>query len=401
MKYIKLCLAALLTLAFSIIQAQQSQNVVILIDVSGSIPQQARTKTKEVVKDILLGRRINDPNFYYEKDPSSTLPVTSAPLVSNGSRILLIPFGEKVTSDYVKETTISSFPTDVTNFIDINYPTVFKDNFTFLTLAKAKAAQQAKSRGLSNFLLLVISDGVNDFTAGKSPNYTAYEQQLVENFNSKSNPILEGSYDGYVKFKGSNDFKIPLRYIDIKNYKAPPAPTTTVPPVITPNAIDSSLSIEFPAPYSAANRKKPVITKSNTASISWLCKNCPDNMKYNVAITQVEGGNFKDLSSRGITAPSVSKNLSAGTYKISVSGEVPGSNKPVSSATTYITVEGSGSLWWLWLLLIAAVVAVLLYLNKEKQKKKLRENVSRSKGAKSSSSILDSNTSNHSTLNEF
>jgi hypothetical protein len=401
MKYIKLCLVALLSLAFSISRAQQPQNVVILVDVSGSIPQQARTNTKEVVKDILLGRRISDPNFYYEKDPSSTLPVTSAPLVSNGSRILLIPFGEKLTSDYVKETTISNFPNDVTNFIDINYPTVFKDNFTFLTLAKAKAAQQAKNRGLSNFLLLVISDGVNDFTAGKSPNYTGYEQQLVENFNSKSNPILEGSYDGYVKFKGSNDFKIPLRNIDIKNYKAPPSPTTTVPPVTTPNAIDSSLSIEFPAPYSAANRKKPVITKSNTASISWLCKNCPDNMKYNVAITQVEGGNFKDPSSRGITAPSVSKNLPAGTYKITVSGEVSGSNKPVSSATTYITVEGSGGLWWLWLLLIAAVVAVLLYLNKEKQKKKLRDNVSRSKGTKSTSSILDSNTSNHSTLNEF
>ncbi|MGB8193116.1 MAG: hypothetical protein WCF67_14405 [Chitinophagaceae bacterium] len=381
----KLTLIILTSLLLSGLSALPQQNIVILVDVSGSIPQLARTQTKNVLKDILMGKPISDPSFYYEKDPNSSLNINGTPLVSNGSQVLLIPFGDKSTSDKYAEIKVSNYPGDLLNFIDINYPTVFSDGFTYLTLAKAKAAQLAKQKGISRFMLLLISDNISDFTGGKSPNYTTYEQQLVDNYNSQSNPITEGGVDGYVKLRGNSDFKIPIRTMDVSKYQAIPNPSQN-PPTTTPaTPANTTLSIEFTGALAAATRKKPAVIKSNNVTVSWQCRNCPDNMRYNLIFTQIEGGKFRDANSKNISTPSVLKKLESGVYKITVSGEVPYRSMPVSGAITYVSVEtGSGS-WWLWVLLLAGLIGLIIYMNKENQKKKIR------KEGKERSSILDSN----------
>jgi len=378
-----LCMAAVLT-------GRSQKNVVLLVDVSGSIPHIARNQVREVIKDVLMGRAISDPSFYYEKDPQSSLTIPGAPLVSNGSHVLLIPFGEKNTSDTHYDIVVANYPQDLTNFIDAHYPasTDYKDQFTYLTLARAKAAQAAKQLGMTNFMLLLISDNINDFTGGSSPNYSSYEQELVDDYNSKSNPVAEAGIEGYVKLRGNRDFKIPLRMMDVSLYKSAPTLNggngsngSITPDPTTP----TGLSIEFAGSLSAATRKKPAVIKSGTVNISWLCKNCPDNTLYSVIVSEVEGGKFRDANSKNISSPSVTKNLESGTYKITVSGEVPAGATPVGGAVTYVTVDTDSGLGWLWLVVLVLLIVAGIYWNKQNQQKKIRE------AGKEQDSLLDSN----------
>jgi|GEM_PF-6747859 len=391
----------LTVLASIVIPARAQQNVVLLVDVSGSIPNAARNGAKDMVKDVLMGQAISNHAFYYEMDPQSTLRMPGTPLVSSGSHVVLIRFGEKVTSDGHSDAILRNFPADLDNFLDAHYPTAseYKDQYTFLTLAKAKAAQVAKQLGMGQFMFLLISDNINDdFTHGNSPNYTGLETQLVESYNSKSNPVMEGGIDGYVRLRGNNDFKIPLRMLDVGQMKT----VLPVPPItpITPNGGGTTiitipdsmpLTIEFSGNLASASRKLPAVVKSNSVNISWLCKNCPDNTLYNVVVSTVDG-KTKDGNSKNLSLPSLSKNLESGTYKVMVSGEVPGSNRPVSSAMTYITVDTGGGAWFLWVVLIAGLIGGSIYMYKQQQKKKIREGT-RKKGVLDDGETRNSNAS--------
>lgn len=360
----------------------QPQNIVLLVDVSGSIPHTARNEAREMIKNVLTGRNFSQSSFYYERDPKSTMNI-STPMASNGSHILLMRFGNKETSDDYADLVIRNYPTDLMDFIDAHFPTAseYKDQFTYLTLGKAKAAQRAKQLGMSKFMLLLVSDNINDFTGGSSPNYNQYEQQLVDNYNSMSNPVWEDAIQGYVRLKGNNDYKIPLRNVDVSLVKVVPSPNPG--PVPPPDSAAAPLSIEFAGPLATATHKQPAVVKSEAVNISWLCKNCPDNTLYNVIVSQTEGGKFRDAKSKNISVPSVTKKLESGVYKITVSGTIPNSEVQVAGAVTYVSVDSGTGTWWLWIIVILAVIGGAIYWNKDRQKKKIRE------VTKGSPSILD------------
>ena len=110
------------------------------------------------------------------------------------------------------------------------------------------------------------------------------------------------------------------------------------------------------------NNPKSVTSKSFT--ISWNC-NCPTDTKFNVALTQIDGGNYRDLSKKNIVSNSVKfSDVPSGKYKIVVS--TPDAN----SAMTYIQIPSSGLGFWIVLLfLLAGGVTGYYFWNKKRQEK--------------------------------
>ena len=55
---------------------------------------------------------------------------------------------------------------------------------------KSKNGRDCKEENINNYKLIFVSDNISDDFGGR-PNYSAYEQQLVDGYNTQSNPVRE------------------------------------------------------------------------------------------------------------------------------------------------------------------------------------------------------------------
>ena len=130
--------------------AYAQEHVIVLVDVSKSIQQEHFRQTRDVVKNVLLGNPINNGNYHLNMDAKSPIKFKSGtPLVFSGKKLLIMPFGETkwMNGPFAPKTIRSAG--DIASYFESTYPKYVSDQRTYLDLARAKAAQIAKSQGIS------------------------------------------------------------------------------------------------------------------------------------------------------------------------------------------------------------------------------------------------------------
>lgn len=363
----------LLLLLVSFIANGQTNHVVLLVDVSGSVRKYDPYEVKNLMKSVLTGNPNPNPNYYYEPASGSNFKLFNGqPLVGVGSKIIIIPFGDITTSNNSHIETIKSSATEVEQMLDLYYPREFSDNLTYITLAKAKAAEVAKNSGLNSYIMFTITDGMNDYFGHlKSPGYSALEQQLVDNYLSKTNPVEEKKFDGYIRYNNDpkNLFKISVGAVDVTKYK-PVNPSTPATPLTTTSEEDCEIVLTSYAGGKVTNEKE---VREEKVNLNWIC-NCAGKVRYNVIITPLAKGSKKSkIVKNNITSNSYSTTLKNGRYKIVISGVIDNS-KIAIPAITYIHVKTGSMAWLFWVLLILILVGIVYFLWKRKQDEKKLEN---------------------------
>jgi len=328
----------------------------ILVDVSKSVRQSELNDAKQAINEILTGAPLSKAFIAHGSQQDLALFRIKA-----GDKIGIARFGSLSTTLAINPqlTTIQNIDADLSTAINsISWtPT---DNQTYLTLAKAKISEFAKRNNISRYRLCLISDNVNDdFGPNGLPNYPDdYTRNLVESYNTSTNPIREAGFTR-LKFDKTSLFTISFSpSVDITGYTLPGGTTTTI--------VDNpAISINSPK----GTKNSPVLLKSETLNLNWTCSHCPEGIRYSVRISQ-EGGKFRE-NKTNLTSNRLSINLPNGQFSITVSSSnVTG----VSSDTTFISVNEGGYGWLLVLSTLLAGAGGGYYFWDKKRREKI-ENV--------------------------
>ncbi len=369
----------LLLLFFVAFQANAQENVFILVDVSKSVKQNELLNAKQLVKDILTGNPINSSVFITDGNVQPTL-------LRAGSKIMIMPLGERTTvMNYIPNIVDVNNQAEIISFIEQNFPITPRDNWTYISLAKARMAEIAKKKNINNYKLIFVSDNISDDFGGR-PNYSAYEQQLVDGYNTQSNPVREEP-GIRIKLISNNAFSVFIQKIDVSGYTPPNIGGSQ-----SIDSISAPLKIELTT-FKGGTSSKPIVHKENKITIGWFCKNAPKNAQYKIRVIPIgiSGEKTQTFTATG-NSYNVS-NLSNGKWKITVS--LDSTNFNASSATTTIVINSGGSYWFLWLLLIAALGGGGYWYWKKTQDDKIKKlNSMSNNDSFSSGSTLNTNSDN-------
>jgi uncharacterized membrane protein len=334
-------------------------NVFVLVDVSKSIKQVDLTSAKQALNEILLGNTPSNSNIV-----GGSLQDLAQFKIKVSDKISVVKFGNQQTTLSISPNPVSvtNLPTDIYNALN-SFPTIPTDNNTYYTLAKAKIAEYAKRNNISKYMLCIISDeNEDDFGPGGKPNYQSpYIQELVDNYDTKTNPASANPAILVKLNTSSHDFK--LRFIssvDVSNYNIPGGNTTPTSPVTITAAPAPSITLtSFPD----GKKNKPKPTKSNSFTVTWNC-NCPTGTIFNVQLSELGGSNHIDPK-KNITTNSVKfTDVPSGKFKIVVSAA------NANPAITFVeTPAGSfGLVIFLIIILIGGGIGYYLW-NKKRQEK--------------------------------
>jgi hypothetical protein len=332
---------------------QAQNNVFILVDISKSIKQNELNDARQALNEILTGVPITKGFIAFGNQQD----LTNFKLLS-GDKLSISKIGSLQTTLLISPNPllIQNINADVNQIIS-SIDWKVKDNQTYITLGKAKIAEYAKNHQLAKYKLYIISDNIqDDYGPGGKPNYPdPYTQNLAEGYNT-TNGVDEGLATIKVKFAPNSLFTLSLfPSVNVSNYTLPKQSvydTTSPPPSIILTSYGNGLK-EIPKP-----------TKSNSFSISWNC-NCPANTRFNVSLTEYDGGKFRDLSKRDLMTNSVLfLDVPSGKFKVQVSAQ------NANSAITYIETPSSNLGWIIFLIIILVTGGIGYYFwNKKRQEK--------------------------------
>lgn len=369
----------ILLLFFVAFKVNAQENVFILVDVSKSVKQNELLNAKQLVKDILTGNPINSNTFITDGNIQPSL-------LKTGSKVMIMPLGERSTvMNYIPNIVDVNSQADIISFIEQNFPITPKDNWTYISLAKARMAEIAKKKGFNNFELVFVSDNISDDFGGK-PNYSSYEQQLVDGYNTQRNPVREEP-GIRIKLISNNSFSVFIQKIDVSGYTPP-----NIGGGQSIDSISAPMKIELTS-LKGGTSSKPIVHKENKITIGWFCKNAPKNAQYKIRVSpiNISGEKTQTFSATG-NSYNIS-NLSNGKWKITVSTASP--NFDASSATTTIEVNTGSSYWFFWLLLLAALGGGGYWYWKKTQDDKIKKlNSMSNNDSFSSGSTLNTNSDN-------
>jgi len=350
-------LVTILFLCAACFGAMAQNNVFVLVDVSKSVKQSELTDAKQALTEILTG--LQPSKAFITQGKQQDLANFK---VNTGDNLAIATFGSLRTTLQINPnpTAIQNVSADVNRVVNsISWsPT---DMRTYITLAKAKIAEYAKGKSITNYRLYIISDNINDdYGPNGRPDYTDdYTRDLVDGYNTSTNPVKEAGYTK-LKFNSKSDFTLSFSpQVDVSAYAPPTKPNapTPLPPA------DTTAIIKISSPDGKKNKEAEL--KNENVSVSWTCSNCPEGIRYTVAVSEYDGGKYKETK-KNLTANSVSFKLPNGKFRITVSA----SNCSANSDTTYIKVSTGGFGWLLIVLLLIVAGGVGYYFwNKSRQEK--------------------------------
>lgn len=339
-------------LTFLITYSQES--IFVLVDKSKSINQSDLLLARKLLIDILAGTQVDRLRWRHEGDYSFRQ-------VAPGTKLMIMPFGDKATiMNYSATINIIGTASDVTNYVNLYYPTQLTDSWTFITLAKARLAEIAKEKGIDTYQLIFISDNTSDDFGGNA-GYNEYEQKLVNTYNTSNNPVTEHPGTRFVLIDNPK-FSLFSQAIDVSKYTSPqvsPLPDKT-----------EALKIELTS-LNGGTSREPVLVRDNKFTVSWICRNAPENVLYKVRLTP--------LNQRGVKAQSNNvtgnycnfQNINNGKWRITVSSAKD--EFKASSANSVIEVKGRSSLWILWLILLAGLLGGGYYYWKKQKDERMKK----------------------------
>lgn len=240
-------IAALVSLTASALPAQEpgpsliSRDVFFLVDVSASVPQGKDQATRGKVKTMiregrLLATRLvtggfnatDFPDWRWDGDlltsPLGEIVASAgkAPqMCGSGKRIIILPFGDKsVDHPAAISKPLLDFPGDFERFVEENFPSSYRDQQTYLTLARARTAALAESLQINQYYFFKITDAEQD----PNSSYNAEERTMIERWESE-NFVHHKTRIGLFKYVGqglgSRQFQVDVWKVDLE---LPPAP---------------------------------------------------------------------------------------------------------------------------------------------------------------------------------
>jgi hypothetical protein len=357
--------------------AMAQQNAFVLIDRSGStknlhVTQEARG----LIYSLLTGGYSPDnfPGWVSKniQDPVLTSALAGQAMTASKSWICIMPFGDKDRyKDFQTQQTIN-FPEDLQSFYNKWYPSIFKDNWTYITIAEAYTARIAYDKNLSDYYIFMATDGKGEQDRMNSKNgYTTEENTVINEWEGPA--TSEVSKVGIIEKSGYNIIVKKIINRRLNPTQVGGSGEDEDPPV-TAESYDIRLTS-----YANGKLKDPVKTDKEDIAVSWACATCPEGTRYNVTISALSGSKFREPPKKGLAGNSTTYRLPSGKYKITVSGEITNTRSPVSPATTYIEItSGSTAFILAALAAVAAGAGLLLYWSRKQ--KEQRQNTRRTEG---------------------
>lgn len=346
----------LVVVVFCYLYSQGQSNAFVLVDVSGSGPSFAKSQAREIVRDILNNQYAAnkyDPKWEWSKNLQAPLDRNrgcSQPMLdfASNATLMIMPMGVK---DRYRDYRISQIGSlmEVTDFFTKHYPTVFNDPFSYLEIAKAKAAGVAHSAGITNYYQIEITDALED-TQSVQPPYTQDEWDLIQSNTSSVSYLGELTYN---KQNPANSYRIIFRTVNANHSQVPKTPI-----VGGVNVSRKEINIIKPR----GTIKNPTIQNPGSVSISWQCLGCKDSTEFSITVLNTSNKKIK-ISPRKVKEFSATFVISEpGVYKVLVSGD------GVTAKSVYFKIDGknSGSGFLVFLLLALVGGAVWYFWNKRR-----------------------------------
>lgn len=327
-------------ITFFALSAAAQSSAFVLVDVSGSGPNDMdiRRDAKQITEDLIQGKyNPSDymPGWKWSSSASQQIQDYKAgkgkPMIdpSKDGYLMIMPFGEKNTYRNKQIAKISNLQRELSPFFDAHYPTIYDDNYTYIDLAEAMAASYATSNqiGITEYYLIEVTDNLQD-TDSRGPNYTAFEQDVIDRYGTNS---IKDVKSGTLRYQGANssNFQITVGTVTISNSGNSPIKP------ISPGTqgVKKNLSLTNPI---GGTRKNPKKMSGNSVTVMWKCLGCDSLLTFRAALTPV-GNKSKEVrpQTQKTSGSSATFNLDAsGVYKVSVSA------KGLSSRPAYIEVSG-------------------------------------------------------------
>ena len=335
----------------------RSQNdVIVLIDVSGSIDNDLFLEGKDGIQSLLLGNSIAN-KFIGDAD---NILKTGQPLIGVGNRLLLLPFGNKNKLGYLND---SKYPMEIMQKVpeDIykeftNYPRYPNDTRTSLHLAEVKAGFRAHKDSLSEFILITASDQNPD----ENTDLTTSDQNEINTWDNSSHKVDNVKI---AVFKNIRDqrYCIIIQKYDISSW------TSSYKKKSPPTIMDKAPKVEL-AKYKGGSLSEPKVAESKDIALTWFCTNCPDNVTYILNVINQNDKKAKNIRNKKLSSNSYKCELVSGTYKVTING-ISSDNTTIQPAKTYIKVGGCNPIGWILfiIVLIGGGIYLINYLKKRKR----------------------------------
>ena len=265
----------------NIVEAQKVKDAFVLVDVSGSMKYtQINSEAKQIICSMLQGN-LNLSNFsgwsqVKTKGLDGNCPLISdknSSFISAGGKVCILPFGNMERVRDYKFIDIPNFETSFNSY----FPNTFKDNWTYITLAKAYAVNVASKNGISGMVYMIIySDGAEESMDGRV-GYPEEFRSVVDYFGTRN--------DSFCQKKGIIRKSYSGKQFDIEIWTMGPIPMADVPKTSSTNVV--SKKIEISNQPNGKSPKVPVeINVEEPFTVKW--KNATGTTKINV---QIKKGN--------------------------------------------------------------------------------------------------------------
>lgn len=259
--------------------ANAQKNIFVLVDVSKSVKSHQLDNAKTALQEIftvgnvtngtVVGGNSSDLQFYK---------------LQASDRVAVNSFGDLQTSANIIPVlmTVNNPANDIGNILN-SIVWLPRDNWTYLTLARAKIAEFAKNRRINNYLLIEITDNVNDdYGPNGTVNYqgNAYLEDLITRYNTTTNRVND---NGWTKVAFGNDKRFLLSLtsgVNISNYTPP-----------TFQATNDGITITYPA---QTKKSAEYEINDETFTLIWECIKCNPDMVYTVSIEGYNGNNYSE-----------------------------------------------------------------------------------------------------------
>jgi hypothetical protein len=292
------------SLIFSVLCVSAQKNIFVLVDVSKSVKSYQLDNAKTALHEIfttgtltngtVAGGSQSDLQFYK---------------LQANDKVAINAFGDLQTSASIIPIlkTVNNPTSDIDNILN-SIVWLPRDNWTYLTLARAKIAEFAKNRRINDYLLIEITDNVNDdYGPNGTANYQGktYLENLITQYNTTTNKITD---KGWTKVAFGSDRKFLLSLtagVNISSY---------TPPAFQPT--NSGITITFPS-----QTKKGAELEINEVSfnLTWACIKCKPNLEYSVLIEGYDGNTYTEHIDTIKTETVPLKLTQNGMYRIIVS----------------------------------------------------------------------------------
>jgi len=288
-------------LFFNVFCLNAQKNIFVLVDVSLSVKQHQLDNAREALREIFITGSVTNGNVV-----GGNLADLQFYKLQAGDKVAINAFGNLQTSANIVPIlkTVNNLANDVDNILSAIqwYP---RDKWTFITLARARIAEFAKSRKINNYLLIEITDEESDTRGEADYQGNTYLLDLVTKYNTTNNRVTDNGWTR-VSFGSDKKFHLSLTSgVSISSY---------TPPKFQP--LNNGITITFP---SQTKRGAELEIYNEAFNLTWACLKCKPDLLYSVHIEGYDG-NIYTQHIDNVNTDSVRIKLTQnGMYQIAVS----------------------------------------------------------------------------------